>query len=269
MSPNFHNPPVVERVIGIQFEELPFFTNAHAGWFWKSFLKDSAWSHLSTAPPIINKFEQFGEKKFSASPAPFQISTAPPPERSQIVRESDDMMIQFQNSRFLLNWRRKNDQQYPDFEDLLDEFGNHFKVFQKFVGEAGGSTPKINQWEVTYVNHIPKDGIWSNASDWLTLFPGFSLPSYGEDSMTLETIGANWSLNLPNQAGRLHISLKHAIATTPKKGEIIVLELTARGPATDFESFKQGLDLGHDAIVNTFANITSIDAHKVWGRNEK
>ena len=51
--------------------------------------------------------------------------------------------------------------------------------------------------------------------------------------------------------------------------EMIVLNLTARGPlpgsATDFNGVLSGLDLGHVAIVRSFAALIP-DADKYWGQ---
>jgi len=34
--PDYVNPPVVETILGVQFERLPAFKNAHLGAFWKT-----------------------------------------------------------------------------------------------------------------------------------------------------------------------------------------------------------------------------------------
>ncbi len=36
--PIFATPPVVETVLSAQFFPLEYFSNAHAGWFWKNYL---------------------------------------------------------------------------------------------------------------------------------------------------------------------------------------------------------------------------------------
>ncbi|MCZ6804965.1 MAG: hypothetical protein O7D86_13840 [Proteobacteria bacterium] len=101
MDPTFNNPPVVERVIGVQFSELNFLRNAHIGWFWKSF-PDDEWTHVSEAPKIESKLERFGSKLKPDTSPPFRLMTEPSTERHQIIRKSGDRMIQIQNTRFLL-----------------------------------------------------------------------------------------------------------------------------------------------------------------------
>jgi hypothetical protein len=267
IDPHFENPPVVERVIGLQFNELPFYTNAHAGWFWKTYL-DSEWSVISEAPSIQNQIERFGDKKIGVSKSQLQIATNPRPERHRIVRESDDRMIQIQNSRFHLNWKRKDGQDYPDFEALYDEFMGYFKVFSEFVKSADKDVELIpNQWEITYINHIPKGDLWESISDWFNVFPGLSIPILKSHQKNLDTLNTQWSITLNDNIGRLHVKLNHAIA--PKRDnneEIILLDLTARGPISKEADFDKIYQLGHDAIVTTFTEITSDYAHKTWRR---
>lgn len=263
MNPKFKSPPVVERVIGIQFAQLPFFTDAHTGWFWKSYLDDS-WTHVIKAPQIQDRFERFGEKKIGVLPSLLQVSSTPTPERSQIVRASDDTMIQIQNTRFLLNWRKKEDQDYQDYKDLYDEFLDLLEKFRSFVLLAGNEALNLNQWEITYINHIHKGELWESVKDWIDLFPGLSLPGRPHNHKQLESMNSDWSLNLKNEAGRLHVKLNHAIAGSPEGPEVISLDLTCRGPVDETKSFQDGLKLGHDTIVNTFVEITSDRAHKHW-----
>lgn len=265
MDPAFDNPPVVERVIGVQFEELNFLRNAHIGWFWKKYL-DEEWTHVNEAPKIESKLERFGSNLKPSTSSPFRLMTEPPVERHQIIRKSDDRMIQIQNTRFLLNWREKDTQEYPDFEDILDEFFTYFEKFKSFIAEASDESLKFNQWEVTYINHIPKGVLWENINDWKKVFPFLSFPNAEEATQSLDTMNANWSFSLPAEVGRLHVSLKHAITGVSEFNEVILLDLTSRGPIEIEENFKNSLTIGHNAIVNSFANITSKIAHEHWRR---
>jgi uncharacterized protein (TIGR04255 family) len=263
MKPEFDNPPVVERVIGVQFAELPFFTSAHAGWYWKRFLGDE-WSQVNVAPKIQDQFEKFG-KVAPAQKMRFEVSQVPTPERTQFVRASDDRMIQLQNSRFLLNWRKAEGQPYPEFKDLYAEFLDLLATFRDFVKEACGEELKINQWEITYVNHIPSDTLWKGVKDWPNLFPELSMPGMGHADKNLHSMAASWSYTLANDIGRLHLALKHRISTKTEENEIVSLDLTARGPIDKSGNFEDSLMVGHDSIVNTFSEITSETAHRCWG----
>ena len=64
--PAFRKPPVVETVLGVQFDPIPGFSNAHLGAFWKRLLAHEnsgsagEWRTLTDAPPIEPTFERFG-----------------------------------------------------------------------------------------------------------------------------------------------------------------------------------------------------------------
>ncbi|TAJ91389.1 MAG: TIGR04255 family protein [Gammaproteobacteria bacterium] len=264
MDPKYDNPPVVERVIGVQFAELAFFTNAHAGWFWKSYL-DEEWTHINEVPRLESKIENFESKKRGIIPQ-LTVQTMPTPERHQIVRKTDDRMIQIQNTRFILNWRKKDNQDYMDFESIYGEFQNYFDKFKDFVRDAGGEELQFNQWEITYVNHIFKGELWNNIDDWTEIFPGLSIPRLDIYKKRLDTLNMEWAVNLQGNTGRLHIKLNHAVVKSQDEPEIIRADFTSRGPINASQDYQRGLFLGHEAIVNTFTEITSESAHKYWRR---
>ena len=56
--PDYNDPPVVETVLGVQFDRLPGFKNAHLGAFWKT-LNAAEWPVVQDAPPLAPQFERF------------------------------------------------------------------------------------------------------------------------------------------------------------------------------------------------------------------
>ena len=46
--PDYEHPPVVETVIGVQFDSLPELRNAHLGAFWKTVLDTGEWHNLTS-----------------------------------------------------------------------------------------------------------------------------------------------------------------------------------------------------------------------------
>lgn len=56
--PSYANPPVVETVLGVQFERLSGFKNGHLGAYWKS-LPTGQWATVDDAPPLEPQFERF------------------------------------------------------------------------------------------------------------------------------------------------------------------------------------------------------------------
>jgi len=122
--PSFRRPPLVETVLGVQFERLPGFSNAHLGVFWQ-YLNDqmSGWQRLadnwtsvadaSPIEPVLERFEQEG------SWAPFGVRLSVSNEvavRIQIRNQANTRMVQLQNGRLHLNWIGHTGSQYPRYE---------------------------------------------------------------------------------------------------------------------------------------------------------
>ena len=71
---------------------------------------------------------------------------------------------------------------------------------------------------------------------------------------------------LPDNTGILSLDVRHG-ARVPDQRQVLVLELTCRGRIVPLESDLRGrFQVGHDAIVNTFAKLTTEHGHTIWRR---
>jgi uncharacterized protein (TIGR04255 family) len=262
--PTFDNPPVIETIIGAQFVPLLDFTSAHFGWYWKQYL-DSSWVKTLEAPALPDQFEKFGEQKSGGGVPQFQFQTIAEPDRLQIISDKDDRVIQIQRSRFIYNWR-KREGGYPTFKRTYPEFLKAFSLFRRFASEASLGEVAVNQWEVTYVNHIPKGTLWESPSDWPKIFPKLFPSVFVNNELEFEGLGSQWRFEITPAKGRLHAVINHA-KLEEGGDERLVLQLTARGPV---QSKKEGLDLesgitlGHRVVVCAFADMASPAARSHW-----
>lgn len=263
-SPKFHKPPVVEVVLGVQFEPLKGFKDAHAGLYWATHLGKDSWPKVKVAPHLPSSFERFGlDEQWGVVP-PFEIRPGDQPNRTQFLNLAEDRMIQVQDTRFHYNWVKK-DGEYPSYDRLLPEFQEElarFRAFSEKEEELG--EVKENQWEITYVNHVPARPLWEPGDDGSSVFPWCGSPELSH--VTLRgAFGGRWLYVIGENRGRLHAKL--STGKHPEKGDILVLDLTARGPLGPEEgALDEGLRLGHDAIVFSFVEMTSERAHQEWGR---
>jgi uncharacterized protein (TIGR04255 family) len=268
--PKFEVPPVVETVLSVQFANLPGYSTAHAGWFWKEYLEKLAegsslkWSQAVDAPRLEDQFERFGADDKWVGP---QVRLLPPSQsqRTQIIRSDNERMIQVQDSRFILNWKKQAGV-YPSFEPLLDEFRTMLQAFETFAIEAGFGTLGYNQWELAYVDHLKKGEMWESARDWSKILPGLSMPPVQQNQLLSageEVLSADWRFSLANQCGRMYIQLRQA-RIPPSNQEVLSLTWVARGPVTAAETWDKGFALGHDAISETFLAIISPEAQARW-----
>lgn len=263
--PTYDRPPLVETILSVQFDRLHKLTGGHLGAFWSK--NEVDWPRVTDAPPVDSEFEQFTEEdRWRSEGLRLRLETTPQ-IRLRARNAGADRMLQLQSDRFLLNWLKAESGEYPRYEATRSEFARQFERFTEFVSsrQLGEVTP--NQWELTYLNQIPRGSVWNSSVDWSFFRPMGQC--VGVEGMTeLESFSGQWHFQLPEKQGRLHISWQHGRRRNPSD-EVIVLNLTARGPVSDrnreTSSVLQGLDLGRTAIVKTFESLMSDAANQYWG----
>jgi uncharacterized protein (TIGR04255 family) len=265
-STYFARAPVVERVLGVQFQPIAGLHSGVIGAFWQSLGHD--WPTASDAAPVTMQSELFGDAARSPFQLPFLFG-ASQGSRLQILNRTGDRMIQVQNGRFHFNWKGTSGEGYVRFGTILEEFDIYLRKFVDFVVSQAGGVFLPNQWEVTYLNHIPRGTVWQSPSDWQNLFSSVvNLPS-PDGPILLESFAGSWHYEIPPRQGRLHVEVSIARNETWSPNELLVFTLTARGPIdrepeNRKELFKR-LNVGSDAIVWAFEALTSKEAHTYWG----
>ena len=199
--PKFDNAPVAETILGVQFPALSF-TAGHPGWFWKNYLSKD-WCKAVDAPPLPDQFERFGEQNWTLASTPLTLTLALP--RLQLTNEAGDRFIQVQNTRFIYNWQKKQDA-YPSYHQSKTEFLKLLDQFCRFVADAGLGKVSPNQWEVSYIDQIPKGILWQSPSEWRRILPGFFPLGHEVQGLKFENAG-EWHYEIEPQKGRMHVAL--------------------------------------------------------------
>jgi uncharacterized protein (TIGR04255 family) len=259
--PDYDNPPVVETVLGVQFDRLPGFKNAHLGAFWKT-LDSNEWPTVVDVPLLPFQFERFTEAPQWSKGLQLKL-TQDPACRLQIRNKDNDRMIQVQNGRLHFNWLGKPGGGYPRYEKVRDGFEVALRQFSQFVGQESVGDLQPNQWEVTYVNHIPKGTVWSTPNDWSFFKPLAGVPML-PGLVQGESFSGEWHFVIPDERGRLHVQWRHGTQADAQEQEMVVLTLTARGSVTDPGKVFEEIDLGHDVVVRSFASLVSRTANDYW-----
>ncbi len=122
---------------------------------------------------------------------------------------------------------------------------------------------KVNQCEVTYVNHIVSGEGWQTLGEVHRIFtfwnqPPAPIPGNAED------FGTHARFPITNDhghsIGRLHVDVQPALRATDNR-PMYVMNLTARGlTGTGFDFF----DIGRRWIVQSFERLTTVDMHRIW-----
>src|SRR4051812_26322819 len=95
---SYDKPPVVETVMGIQFEPVPGFTNGHLGLFWARLGGRKGWPTAKDVPPLVQEFERFGDEQEWAPLETIKFGlSGVPTSRLQLRNSSGDRMLQIQN----------------------------------------------------------------------------------------------------------------------------------------------------------------------------
>jgi uncharacterized protein (TIGR04255 family) len=263
--PEFDRPPVVETVLGVHFAPLVGLTSGHLGWFWREYLGEE-WSQTKDAIQLQEQLEVFGAPPGWAPPGiQVNVRTLPPSPRLQITNRAGDRMVQLQSNQFHYNWQ-KRDGVYPSYHTVRSEFDAHFNRFREFVAQAKVGELVPIQWELTYVDHVPRDSQWGGPTGWGKVLPGLLGTQKTSQEIRLETLGGDWHYEIPPQRGRLHVTVN--LGKVGEGGEPgLLLQMTARGPISKESGLDlaAGLELGHEVIVGTFMDLTSEEAHRAWG----
>ncbi|MCR4315584.1 MAG: TIGR04255 family protein [Planctomycetes bacterium] len=261
------NYPLVETILGFQFEPVQEFRSAHHGLFWEHIGRDK-WPICNEKQASLPQREMFSEPPWLSSILSLQVSQKPE-VRTLFFSSEKDRAIQIQNGQLLYNWRKTSGPVYPRFEKLKSEFmGFVDSLFEFFKVE--NFITKITQWEFSYVNHVEKGTAWKDKTGWGNVFGHMSGLTEVSDDVAIDGVASEWHYEIKPEIGRVHASIRNGkIGDTESAKEVLLLHLTGRGSLNlDVEKrsdLLKSLELGHDAVVKVFKKLATTKALKEWG----
>ena len=264
--PRYENPPVVELVCGILFESLHKFLAPHIGLLWEIFRTE--YPNMRQIMPLAPLIE-----RFDATPSPAVSLPDDFPLHPRVWFETKDGtgLIQVQRDRFLYNWKKvKPDDKYLHYDYVIRKFANCLSQFESFLRDNELGEIRPIQYEMTYVNHIPKGEGWNSLNEVGRVFPDISWRNGMNRFFTeLEGLNVQTSFRLPERQGRLHAAIRYGIRQPDQP--ILLLDLTCRGVGEDKSqsAMWQWFDIAHQWIVRGFADLTSAEIQKsIWRRSD-
>ena len=260
--PDYENPPVVEVVCGVQFNPIDKFYAPYLGLLWEKFKPE--YPRCNEVPPLAPLIERFDEEKHGG----MELSNLPPLPRIWFIHKNENGIIQVQRDRFLLNWRKiKATDEYPRYPFVIENYFSSLNQFTLFLEENGFGKIYPVQYEMTYINHIFHESGWTSLQNVGDLFPDFSFRNNKERFLQEpENIHFRTSFNLPENIGRMHVSIRNA-KNIETDSPLIILNLTVRGIGKDKsqENMKEWFDLAREWIVKGFDDLTGEEVKKkVW-----
>ena len=259
--PEFQNPPINEVVCGVQFEGLEKWQTVHFGNFWQRAQQE--YPNFSDQQPLVILPDPM--KPPTGGGIAVQGDIVPPLRRVWLLDQTGRYLMQVDPPRFLHNWRKVEDTDpYPRFPAAYSRFTDSLELFRSFARDFSLGETRLNQYELSYINHIFTDevGGFPQAIDKFVAFYTWQ-STFLADPTAAE---ARLRIPMPRNRGILSVSVKHGVRSSDQK-EALILELTARGLADPAGSdMTEWFELAHETIVRGFAEITTAEAHKMWGR---
>lgn len=254
--PRFAHPPVVETAMGLEFAPL-----AGLGFINLTRLQ-AEWS--DRYPNVI---EMAGMPPSSIDLAPQQFTFVPGLPIARIWAEglSDGLLVQTQNDRLILNWRKAfSEAPYPGYSALRPKYESLLHEFAAFV--AANSLGEIvpGTAEYTYVNNVSL-APGESFEDVLSVFsrPDRALP--GTPATTrfqfIRTVDQS-----EDPSGD-PFSAQIFVVGEPQSVDgqnVLTMNVTARVLFSTGGDPMAALDAAHALSSHTFANITAEAKHAEW-----
>jgi uncharacterized protein (TIGR04255 family) len=270
--PTFDNPPVGEVALSVQYPKVAKLQAAHLGFFWQQI--QAEFPQTETHPPIEGVVEKF-EKPVAVSTPSLQLRQPSVIPRAWFISTDGTHLVQIQANRFVCNWRRirpsDSYHRYPHVRAIFERLWprwNDFLIKERLID----APLSVDQCEITYTNHIAREGVWHTYNDAPKIVRFLSPTTMPASEMTGEFVSfsTHYQIQLPDPddgkraVGRVHIEFDPGINSQTKE-PIFILNLVARGLLSEKQGGVLGFfDLGRRLIVTSFKELTTPDMHRAW-----
>ena len=250
----YENPPIDEIVCGIRFDSIKQLQSGHFGILWQKFRSDFPKTEDQNLIGPVPKEDLENPNKL-------------PLPRIWLIHRDENELIQVQRNRFLHNWRkRRTDDEYPGYEKVIENFERYLSRFQAFLVDENLEGLVAREYELTYIDLIPKGQGWENPDDLAKVFP--NLLSLTRQSVLLNDVkGINWQtiLGLPNSLGQLVVALRNAQRVSDNQ-QLLQIEFKALSNQP-YQPMRSWFDAAHNTITELFSNLVSDKIQEeFWGR---
>lgn len=274
--PRYKNPPITEVAVSVQFESVADLMIPHVGLIWERF-KDR-FPHIEQHGLLGSTIERLRPSNIGQP----QISLSSNVETPRVWFVSDDGadLVQVQPNRFVRNWRKQPTERraYPHYDEhIRPSFLEDLNAFRQGLIDIGLSDISVNQCELTYVNHIMPNEVWTSHEQInrvLSIWPDNATDLFGSG---FENASIKFSNQITGEKGeflgRVHFDIQPRFLLQPgKTGEpepVFVCNIVARGqPLTDGDDgFVQFLDLGRRQIVELFEKMFTEELQLAWQKS--
>lgn len=250
----FSSPPVTEAVLGVEFRVKQDMGPINLVEFARSL--ENEFPQLQEMPPLPPTLEGNGEPIFSFS------SSAEVPFRIWCISNDGEHLVQLQNDRLVLNWRKTGAKsEYPGFDTLRNTFENLWGKFHDFLSSQRMESTVPRYIEYTYVNGLNEGNNTQLAS---VLAIANKIPKTLPGEQTSIQLVVARKLVYEGQVGFINIQAGEQ-GDSNEWGLTISTKLRIDAN----EKVMEVLDDAHNFSLETFKGITTLTAQKDWGSNER
>ena len=250
----YNYPPVTEVYCGLVFEPIAGLKVPYFGLFWDEFRSDY---------PICQHATPLG----SNPSVIFESITELPLPRIWFLSKSENILIQLQTDRIILNWRKlKPEDKYPKYDSIMREFRTKLNLFSDFVAshELGALRPVT--CELAYVNDVPRGQGWEKTTELSNLLADFCWHSSSQRFLSEpRDIKLQFVFEIPDSQGSLTFAVSQRTRVSDQV-PTFVLQLTANGlgPDHSMNAVWSWFENAHIMINRAFEDLTTPSIQELW-----
>lgn len=258
--PNFRRPPVAEVALSVQFDPLPGLRVVDLGDVWHEFADEY---------PLVEEHPPLAPMVIGQAFPPFQIKLAEAAEKPRLwfLDKNQTRLVQFQQDRLTVNWRRLSDEPYPRYDDTIRPMlVDAWTRLERAADSVAGVELVPNMCEALYLNPIESGEVWQRPGELGLVLTPWSGDTSDDFLPEPSQVRFEAEYPLPRGDGVLVVTVT-PVRRVDDDRSVLMLQLIGRGrpEGPGFEGALQFLDLAHEWIVRGFKSITTLEMHRVWG----
>jgi uncharacterized protein (TIGR04255 family) len=240
----------------LQFAPIPGLTPLHFGLFWHTIRTEFPTSEIKE--PILDL-------------ASLGSATTTLPIRAWFHDATKVYLVQLQNDRLILNWRKKTDADgivYPHYDVIRPKFLAILERFSAFLVQEDLAPLAAMICEVTYIDHISDSDIKDVTARGGELFRYWA----GGPTVYLRegsTSSFSVTVTMPSQIDSVTLHMQ-PVRDLSSAAPIQQLRFSAlcRPVSNSTDGILDALDRAHDLEVRAFIEFTSEQLQEQWGRKD-
>jgi uncharacterized protein (TIGR04255 family) len=239
-------PPVIEVVIGAQFNN-PMLDNSLIYNFYQKI--KSNYPKIQEQPPLPSIIEYPNKPNLTRILQGFNT-------RRFFINTNGDRLIQLQSDRLLFNWRKNSEtDEYPKFNSVLNGF---LEVFNSLNLEIANLPEKLNQFELTFIDHIVLNDLNLQTIRLGDIFNQITFP------YDIKNCECNFTFPQETINGNLTLVVRSGI-NNKNQNKLLVCETTCRGFKSDSESMEEWFNKSHSILLDFFIDLFTEKSKIAWG----